>query len=840
MAPPRSGSDNESVQVTRYDRTAILLTPAVRAAQPLITWIIAQPATERHYLLQVKSCRTPAFKGQGKWFVNGPVHKCKTCTERTIGGTCRFHEMRAFAAVLNDEEIDVFEVKDRKTGRYDVVKKISVQGATVEGMSGWPCIKGFGVGEWPDLKDWVLTGNIAPDTMTVFEPSTNQYPHGISIGARAIEDAFAADHDDAWISQLDEEAQAVLRFTAVTLHEKLRQVAKYFPGPKTKDGWSHLPGALSTPIIWRQREPDERVVCDACAAACFLCSWTCMLCGNELCIDCWEEWQPGTANTDGNGTERLLRPRLDHCGQRKRHTRAHFYLVCRANVSEVKWLLAKTSSQIWSESPVEVNLEEVEKADRFFRQPYNLPSVTVGGNFTQEDQEILFGQVWHALGDADLGVPIVMHGILSPRHASLWTPEYFEECYGTELCQVVDCDSNVTSTTTIAKFFEAFLLEENSVKLKDWPPQTDFAQHCPELFGDFEENLLPFRNRMGRTGILNLASMFPQQGVCVPDLGPKCYIASAAPGFLASAGYKRGEYNEGVTANGWATNKGTTNLHLDVTDAINIMVYAAPILSQDDESPPPPPAALWHVFSPASTPMINSYLRQKFASDRIDDPINRQVCYLNAHDMAILNTEEWGFTRAFLICQEPGDAVLIPAGCAHQVANGRSCIKVAVDFVSPERIHLCASILGMFRDLAGRYVYRDADDGKAVAQAVAGKLGAGAWPTGPKEDVLQPFECLFFTWFQIATLAKKLGLKGTCAGLQIASSDDSKEGSDAMVIDEEAEGSEVIDHAENAGDNDTEKSNEENEDDVDMEVDEEGMEYGQEIENGSDMEDEED
>ena len=38
----------------------------------------------------------------------------------------------------------------------------------------------------------------------------------------------------------------------------------------------------------------------------------------------------------------------------------------------------------------------------------------------------------------------------------------------------------------------------------------------------------------------------------------------------------------------------------------------------------------------------------------------------------------------YVILQRLGDAVVIPAGCAHQVRNLRSCIKVALDFVSPE------------------------------------------------------------------------------------------------------------------------------------------------------------
>lgn len=45
--------------------------------------------------------------------------------------------------------------------------------------------------------------------------------------------------------------------------------------------------------------------------------------------------------------------------------------------------------------------------------------------------------------------------------------------------------------------------------------------------------------------------------------------------------------------------------------------------------------------------------------------------------------------RSFRIHQRPGQAVLVPAGCAHQVMNAADCIKVATDFVSAENVARC-------------------------------------------------------------------------------------------------------------------------------------------------------
>ena len=568
----------DRLQESRYDRTAAPLTSTVRSSHPPITWITAKSASERHYLTQAKGCNSNTLKvqskGQAHWFLNGPVQKCKTCTEKARGITCRFEGVRAFAAVTNGEEIDLFDVENRKTGDYVVTGKVLVKEAIVEVMGGWPSIKGFKVGEWPDVKDWVLVGDTDPEKMAVFDPNSDQSPHGISSGVRTIEETLSKAHDNASLTKLDEEAQSVLRLTASTLQSRLQHIAEYIANTDSKSGWSQAQGSLSTPIISRNREPDERVVCDACSTTCFICSWMCMVCGIEICVDCWEEWQSASTDIVADGTESfetMFVPRLDQCVYRRRHTRAQFYLISRANISEVKWLLERTGSEIWKrDTPPVLNGhlqddpgDEVDNVNQPFRYPYTFHSISARGSATHQDQEALFQQVWHASGNQGLGIPIVIHGISSPLQTSKWTPEYFKQHYGTEECQVVDCDSNETNPTTIAKFFEAFTQAERSVKLKDWPPHTDFATHCPELFKDFEQNLLPFPKYMSRTGFKNLASMFPERGVCIPDLGPKCYIAGAAPGFLTSSDPTDGDDIKGLEKREWTTVRSSITCRLN-------------------------------------------------------------------------------------------------------------------------------------------------------------------------------------------------------------------------------------------------------------------------------------
>ncbi|KZV52384.1 hypothetical protein F511_32945 [Dorcoceras hygrometricum] len=60
--------------------------------------------------------------------------------------------------------------------------------------------------------------------------------------------------------------------------------------------------------------------------------------------------------------------------------------------------------------------------------------------------------------------------------------------------------------------------------------------------------------------------------------------------------------------------------------------------------------------------------------------------------------EEYGI-EPWTFIQKLGDAVFIPAGCPHQVRNLKSCIKVALDFVSPENVQECVRLTEEFRIL---------------------------------------------------------------------------------------------------------------------------------------------
>ncbi|KAF8008425.1 hypothetical protein BT93_K2182 [Corymbia citriodora subsp. variegata] len=116
--------------------------------------------------------------------------------------------------------------------------------------------------------------------------------------------------------------------------------------------------------------------------------------------------------------------------------------------------------------------------------------------------------------------------------------------------------------------------------------------------------------------------------------------------------------------------------------------------------------AVWDIFRRQDVPKLVEYLQRHWREFRhvnnlpveyVVHPIHDQTLYLTERHKKQLkeeyNVEPWTFE------QQLGEAVLIPAGCPHQVRNRQSCIKVALDFVSPENVQECVRLTEEFRKL---------------------------------------------------------------------------------------------------------------------------------------------
>lgn len=145
--------------------------------------------------------------------------------------------------------------------------------------------------------------------------------------------------------------------------------------------------------------------------------------------------------------------------------------------------------------------------------------------------------------------------------------------------------------------------------------------------------------------------------------------------------------------------KGSTRLHMDMADAVNIMQYA-------EKTPDGAPgSAAWDIFRAEDSLKIRQFLKKHFKGQYQNDPIHAQSFYLDVELRKKL-FEEYG-VKSFRIYQRPGEAVFIPAGCAHQVLNLADCIKVACDFVSPENIERCEKLTEEFRDQNQSMVWKE-------------------------------------------------------------------------------------------------------------------------------------
>ncbi|XP_053926942.1 probable JmjC domain-containing histone demethylation protein 2C isoform X2 [Cuculus canorus] len=307
----------------------------------------------------------------------------------------------------------------------------------------------------------------------------------------------------------------------------------------------------------------------------------------------------------------------------------------------------------------------------------------------------LFKECWKQ------GRPVLVSGMHKKMNFSLWKAESISLDFGNQQADILNCKDSIISNTNVKEFWDGF--EDVSkrqkvkngetalLKLKDWPSGEDFKAMMPARYEDLLKSL-PLPEYCSPEGKLNLASHLP--GFFVrPDLGPR----------LCSA------YGVAATKD---HDIGTTNLHIEVSDVVNILVYVGiakgnGVLSKsgvlkkfeeedlDDllrkrlKDSSELPGALWHIYAGKDADKIREFL-QKIAKEQglevlpEHDPIRDQSWYVNKKLRQRL-LEEYG-VKTCTVIQFLGDAIILPAGALHQVQNFHSCVQVTEDFVSPEHL----------------------------------------------------------------------------------------------------------------------------------------------------------
>ena|ERR1700761_3300877 len=122
-------------------------------------------------------------------------------------------------------------------------------------------------------------------------------------------------------------------------------------------------------------------------------------------------------------------------------------------------------------------------------------------------------------------------------------------------------------------------------------------------------------------------------------------------------------YNAFATAD-IAGTKGSTRLHMDMADAVNIMLHCERCPDGEEGF------ASWDLYHPRDASKLRHFLNEEFPQAdplHLKDPIHSQQFYLD-HRLRQKLQERYGVS-SFRIYQKKGQAIFIPAGCAHQVTD---------------------------------------------------------------------------------------------------------------------------------------------------------------------------
>jgi len=292
----------------------------------------------------------------------------------------------------------------------------------------------------------------------------------------------------------------------------------------------------------------------------------------------------------------------------------------------------------------------------------------------------------------------------------------------------------------VGRFFEAFKRNGEGaggggpmLKLKDFPPEREFREHFPRYFQDFCEFLPCPLHARPLDGALNMHPFLPRR-MNPPDAGPKTYIAM-------------GRHREGGEGDS------VTKLHMDISDAVNVLAYVAgPPAARARTGPRAPgpdwdgAGAVWDVFRREDRDALRRFLRDHASEfrhgragvDPTGDALLNQQCMLTEAHRRTLR-EEYG-VEAWTFEQHLWEAVFLPAGTPHQVRNLRPCLKVAVDFVAPESVRHALDHCALLRDVAlrdrregsGRHAQEDKLQGEAILIHAAMRAAeeVAAWRRG--------------------------------------------------------------------------------------------------------------
>ncbi|PRQ57271.1 putative transcription factor & chromatin remodeling &Metalloenzymes JmjC family [Rosa chinensis] len=305
-----------------------------------------------------------------------------------------------------------------------------------------------------------------------------------------------------------------------------------------------------------------------------------------------------------------------------------------------------------------------------------------------------------------------MHG----KYLTIKAIDCLDWCKLEKLRRYIGTGVVINSDISIHEFFTGYAkgwfdwkMGPQRLKLRDCAPASLIEEHLPHHGAEFIYGL-PFKEYTHpHSGFLNLAAKFPE------ECGKPAY----------GVGQELGREDS------------VTKLHCNISDVVNVLTHTAEVtpnsqqlrtverlkkaqIEQDRRETlgnchsadgnvdggnlsnysrsenNVDGGALWDIFRRQDVPKLQEYFRKHFnefrhtyccPSQQIIHPIHDQNFYLTREHKRKLK-EECGI-EPWTCIQKLGDAIFVPAGCPYQVRNLKSCIKVAVQFVSPESVGDC-------------------------------------------------------------------------------------------------------------------------------------------------------
>ncbi|XP_075106138.1 lysine-specific demethylase JMJ26 isoform X2 [Nicotiana tabacum] len=532
---------------------------------------------------------------------------------------------------------------------------------------------------------------------------------------------------------------------------------------------------------------DERVYCNNCSTSIVDLHRNCSICSYDLCLTCCQEIREGYFLGDEDG--RLPGWRTTETGdipcppkERGGCGNNHLVLKCLFGEKRVQQIMMEVENLVKATSSANETFSIKEQCSCNSKNRRKAASRSDSDDnylFCPAASDIQEGHLEHFQTHWRMGEPVIVSNVLELASGLSWEPMVMwrafrniaiKEGSSDLMVTAVDCLDWCEVDINIHQFFKGYVEGRRHrrsswpemLKLKDWPPSTEFEKRLPRHGAEFIR-VLPYKEYTHlHSGILNVASKLPD-GILKPDLGPKTYIAY---GFAEELG--RGD--------------SVTKLHCDMSDAVNILTHTADVtidkqqlskinklkeqyasrdqeelystdrddhlilnsdfasakqekgsdffssdrnvqleggLSSDqvvdpgnkfDGSEEENGGAEWDIFRRQDVPKLEEYLKKHYKEfrhtlgspvDQVVHPIHDQVFYLTVYHKKKLK-QEFGI-EPWTFVQKLGEAVFIPAGCPHQVRNLKSCIKVALDFVSPENVGECIRLTEEFRILPPKH-----------------------------------------------------------------------------------------------------------------------------------------